>query len=165
MASSLVYDGAASIARSTASGGVTVDLDLTFAGQILLFVLLFLVLRPLLFQPLIRLFEERERRIEGAKSEARTMYVEADEKMAKYEEELLSVKRAAGEERDRLRSEGLRREQQILAKVRAETNVLLEEGKAAIAKEATVLRAELSKQSQSLARDIAARVLGREVQS
>lgn len=159
MAISLVYDGV-----KAASGGVTVDLDLTFAGQIVLFILLFFALRPLLFQPMLRLFEEREKRIDGAKKEARQMYADADEKMAKYEQELAAVKRAAGEERDKLRAEGQRREQQILAKVRAETNAMLEQGRAKIAKDAEALRAELGVTSQSLARDIASRVLGREVQ-
>jgi F-type H+-transporting ATPase subunit b len=159
MAISLVYDG-----FEAASSGVTVDLDLTFAGQIVLFVLLFLVLRPLLFQPMLQLFEERERRIDGAKKDARQMYADADAKMAKYDEELLGVKRAAGEERDALRAEGLRREAVILAKVRTETNVMLEEGKAKIAKEAEGLRTELTATAQSLAREMASRVLGREVQ-
>jgi F-type H+-transporting ATPase subunit b len=112
---------------------------------------------------MLRLFEERERRIEGAKNEAREMYKEADAKIARYEEELVGVKRAAGEERDKLRAEGQRREQAILGKVRAETNVLLEEGKARIAKDAEGLRKELDATSQQLAREIASRVLGREV--
>jgi len=159
MAISLVYDG-----LDAASSGVTVDLDLTFAGQIVLFVLLFLVLRPLLFQPMLRLFEERERRIDGAKKDARQMYADADAKMAKYEEELLTVKRQAGEERDKLRAEGVRREQAILSKVRTETNATLEEGKKKIGQEADALRKELSVTAQTLAREIASRVLGREVQ-
>ena len=146
-----------------AAGGVDVDINWTFAAQVVLFVLLFLALKPLLFDPMLRLFEERERRIEGAKNEAREMYKIADEKIAKYEEELVGVKRSAGEERDKLRAEGQRREQAILSKVRAETNALLEEGKAKIAKDGDALRKELEATSQQLAREIASRVLGREV--
>lgn len=160
----VVNQGALSEALGAASGGVVVDFDLTFAAQIVLFFLLFLILRPLLFTPMIQLFEERERRIGGAKDDARKLYEEADAKMAKYEEEVLVVKRSAGEERDKIRQEGLRREQAILAKVRSETNAMIDEGRARIAKERDALRTELGAVSQTLARDIATRVLGREVQ-
>jgi len=149
---------------ASASGGVVVDLDLTFVGQIVLFFLLFLVLKPILFDPMIKLFEERERRIGGAKDDARQLYAEADEKMAKYEEEVLLVKRQAGEERDRIRQEGVRKEQAILTKMRDDTNTMVDEGRARIAKERESLKGELGAVSTQLARDIASRVIGREVQ-
>lgn len=149
---------------ASASGGVVVDLDITFVGQIVLFLLLFLVLKPILFDPMITLFEEREKRIGGAKDDARQLYAAADEKMAKYEEEVLVVKRQAGEERDKIRQEGQKKEQAILAKMRDETNSMVEEGRARIAKERETLRAELGTVSTQLARDIASRVVGREVQ-
>ena len=148
-----------------ASGGVVVDLDITFAGQIVLFILLFLALRPLLFTPMLNLFEERERRIGGAKDDARALYADADEKMARYEEQVTIVKQKAGEERDRIRAEGQKREQAILGKVRDETTVMVDEGRARINKERESLRAELTTTSHQLAREIASRVLGREVQS
>ena len=164
MASSLVQGGAiATLLDHRAGGAVSVDIDFTFLAQVVLFFLLFFLLKPILFDPMLRLFEERERRIDGAKTEAREMFSAADAKIALYEEQLTQVKRQAGEERDKLRAEGQRREQAILAKVRAETNARLEEGKAKIAKEGDALRAELAVTSQTLAREIASRVLGREV--
>ena len=168
MGSSLCLSQAGALAASALSdarsgGGVDVDINWTFAIQLGLFFILFLLLGPLLFNPMLRLFQEREKRIEGAKNEAREMYAEADAKIAKYEEELVGVKRAASEERDKLRAEGQRREQQILAQVRAETNALLTEGKAKIGKEGDSLRKELDLASQQIAREIATRVLGREV--
>jgi F-type H+-transporting ATPase subunit b len=153
------------ITTNTLSGGVTVDLDLTFVGQIVLFVLLFLVLKPVLFDPMLKLIEEREKRIDGAKTDAKAMYADADAKMAKYEEELEAVKREAGAERDRLRAEGAREEAQILAKVRGETTKLIDDGRAQMEKEGEQLRKELDAQAQLLARDIVTRVLGREVPS
>ena len=40
---------------------MTFDFDLTFVLQMLLFALLIVVLRPLLFDPVLRVFEERRR--------------------------------------------------------------------------------------------------------
>lgn len=159
----LLAAGASDAVSGAASGGVTVDVDLTFVGQIVLFALLFLLLKPMLFDPMLKLFEERERRTAGAKDEARAMYKEADAIVAEYEVELEKVKRQAGEERDKLRAEGQRREQQILAKVRAETNAMVDEGRSKLEKDATALRAELSVTANELAKEMASRVLGREV--
>jgi F-type H+-transporting ATPase subunit b len=151
------------LASLGAGGAVTIDLDVTVAAQIVLFVLLFLILKPLLFTPMLKLFEERERRIDGAKNEAKAMYAQADAKMAQYETELAKVKRSAGDERDKLRAAGQRREQEILAKVRTETNAMIDDGRAKIAKDATTIRAELDAVSKTVARELASRVLGREV--
>ena len=164
MALTSVQTGSLSETLGFASGGVVVDLDITFAAQIVLFFLLFLLLRPILFDPMVKLFEERERRIGGSKDDARKLYADADAAMTKYEEEVLVVKRQAGEERDKIRQEGQKKEQAILAKVRDESNAMVEDGRARIAKERETLKTELNTVSTQLAREIAGRVLGREVQ-
>lgn len=164
MALSSVQTGALEELIGSASGGVVVDLDVTFVGQIVLFILLFLVLKPMLFDPMLKLFEERERRTGGAKDDARQLYADADEKMAQYEAQVTVVKQKAGEERDRIRQEGQKREQAILARVRTETDAMLHGGRTRIHDEREKLKAELGTLSTQLARDIATRVLGREVQ-
>src|SRR5215212_6333875 len=91
-----------------AVGGVNVDFDLTFLAQFLLFTLFILVIKPLLFDPMLRVFEERERRTDGAKQKARKMDEEAGALLSKYEAELDKVRREANAERDRLRAETAR---------------------------------------------------------
>ena len=59
--------------RLFASGDIVVDFDLSFVAQVLLFTFFVVLLKPLLFDPLMKVFEEREKRIEGAKAEARDM--------------------------------------------------------------------------------------------
>lgn len=164
MALSSVQTGALEELIGSASGGVVVDLDVTFVGQIVLFILLFLVLKPMLFDPMLKLFEERERRTGGAKDDARQLYADADEKMAQYEAQVTVVKQKAGDERDRIRQEGQKREQAILTRVRTETDAMLHGGRTRIQDEREKLKTELGTLSTQLARDIAARVLGREVQ-
>ena len=146
-----------------ASGGVNVDFDLTFLAQFLLFTLFILVIKPLLFDPMLRVFEERERRTEGAKKKARAMDEQAGELLARYEAELDKVRREANTERDRLRAETARIEAQIMAEARADTAKIIEEGKARIAGEMAGLRKELESTRPALASEIASRILGREV--
>ena len=65
--------------RALVEGGVTVDLDLTLVVQLGFFLVLLFVLKPTLFDPMMRLFEEREKRIEGTRHEA----TKEDERSAK----------------------------------------------------------------------------------
>jgi len=142
---------------------IVVDADLSFLAQVVLFVAFITLLKPLLFDPLLRVFEEREKRTEGAKQEARTMDAEAGELLTRYEAELDKVRREAGIERERLRAEVAQVEARIMAEARAETARILDAGKARISAEVTELRKELEKTKPELAAQIASRMLGREV--
>ena len=146
-----------------AGGGVDLDFDLTILVHMAAFAVLVIVLKPLLFDPLLNLFEERERRTEGAKLLARKMDERAGEILQRYEVEVEQVRRTAAEEREKLRAEGQQREAQILAEARAEAAKLLEQGRARIESERRTRRVELVAKTQEIARDIAAQVLGREV--
>jgi len=148
---------------NAAEGGVNLDFDLTFLAHLVAFAVLVMILKPLLFDPLMKVFEERERRTEGAKLLARRMDERAGELLQRYEAELEAVRRAAGEERERLRAEGAKLEAQILAEARAEVAKLVEQGRAKLETDRKLLRAELSTRAADIARDIASRVLGREV--
>jgi len=160
----LSQDAATSLGAAVlGAGGVTLDFDLTFLVQMAAFTVLVITLRPILFDPLMKLFEERERRTEGARLLARKMDERAGEILKRYEVELESVRRTAAEERERLRAEGQRLEAQILAEARADAAKLLEQGKGRIEAERRASRAELAQKTQEIARDIAARVLGREI--
>jgi F-type H+-transporting ATPase subunit b len=158
-----IHAATASSLLSAAGGGVDLDFDLSFLGQMVAFSVLIIVLKPLLFDPLLRLFEERERRTEGAKLLARKMDEKAGELLARYRAEVEAVRKAASEERERLRAEGVKTESQIVAAARAEVAKVIDEGKARIGKEAAAVRADLGVQSAEIARQMAARILGREV--
>jgi F-type H+-transporting ATPase subunit b len=152
-------------AKLFATADVLVDFDLTVIAQFLLFATFVVVLNPLLFEPLMRVFDEREKRTEGAKAEARQMDARAGELLSKYEAELETVRRSAAAEREKLRAETAKLEAQIMAEARAESARILEEGKAKIAAGVADLRKELGAQQPALAAQIASRVLGREVAS
>ncbi|MGA7124590.1 MAG: ATP synthase F0 subunit B [Polyangiaceae bacterium] len=156
--------GAGLLAAGVAPQAINVDVDLTFVVQVVLFVALTLVLKPLLFDPMLKLFEERERRIDGAKLQARRIDEKSTTALGKYETEMAKARAEAGAERDRIRAEGLAREQQILGSARAATTKVVDEGKRAAQAEAERIRRLLKIQSADMARDIASRVLGRKVE-
>jgi F-type H+-transporting ATPase subunit b len=154
----------ASLTTAFREGGVDVDLDLTVFVQAGLFVLLLLILKPLLFDPMLKLFEEREKRIEGARVQARKIDEKSTGALATYEAAMTKARAEANAERDKLRAEAMKVEAEILAKVRETTNRMLDEGKRSAQSEAARVRASLQAQSAELAKELAGRVLGREVQ-
>ncbi len=153
--------GLASIAAPQA---ISVDFDATFLVQLAFFVVLTFVLKPTLFDPMLKLFEEREKRIDGAKVQARHIDEKSATALAQYEARMAEARAAANAQRDRIRADGLKREQEIMARARASTAQAIESGKAAAHAEAQRAQAKLKAEAVTLARDVATRVLGREVQ-
>lgn len=142
---------------------VNVDLDPSLLVQVGLFVVLMLVLKPLLFEPMLKLFEEREKRIEGTRREASKEDERSAKALAKYEAILAKAREAGSAERDVLRAEGTKKEAELMAGVRNLTAATVEQGRVATAGEAKTARAGLANEANNLARAIATRVLGREV--
>jgi F-type H+-transporting ATPase subunit b len=146
-----------------ASGGVSIDFDKTFLVQMAVFALLVVVLKPLLFDPVLKIFEQREARTEGAKAAAREMQERAGELLRRYERELERVARVAAEERERLRTETTRLEAEILNEARTMALEMVAQGRRKLEAEVNAIQFSLGQQSEMLAREIASRVLGREV--
>lgn len=159
----LMGSGIVSVSSSSSEGGVNVDADGTIIVHVVLFLVLLAALKPLLFDPLLKLFEEREKRTVGAKLKA----AEEDKKTFKaqgdYNEQMTKVRSEGNVEREKLRAEGLQKEAAILAAVRLEAHKTLEEGRARVAAEGETARKALEIESANLGRDLASRVLGREV--
>lgn len=151
--------------RALGEGGVTVDLDLTLFVQLGFFLVLLFVLKPTLFDPMMRLFEEREKRIEGTRHQATKEDERSAKALAKYEAILAKAREAGAADRDTIRAEGMKREAEMMAQVRAEVAATLERGRAEIGLEAKAAREQLHGEVRTLAREAASRVLGREVAS
>jgi F-type H+-transporting ATPase subunit b len=144
-------------------GGIQIDFDRTVLLQALLFMVLVVILKPLLFDPVIRVFEAREKRTEGARAEAREMQDEAGELLQRYERELNRIREVASEERERLRVETAKLEAEILLEGQRAAAQTLEDGRRQIKAEGQAVRFELGQAAERLAKQMAARVLGREV--
>jgi len=167
LASSLLSATASASAlglRAAPKGGVTVDVDLTFLWPILILVVLLTVLKPVLFEPMLKLFEERERRIDGAKLAARKMDEASAQALTTYETEMKKARATGNADREAQRAEGLKTESEIVGKVREATTETVNAGRKALQQEAEQVRAALKGEAKGLAGALASRVLGREVQ-
>lgn len=162
---SLLAVSTSNLIDAAAEGAVTVDADLSLFVQLGFFIVLLLILKPTLFDPMMKLFEEREARIEGTRNQATKTDIKSAKAKAKADAIVAKGREAGTVEREALRAEGLKREAELMNVVRAETAKTLEQGRAATGTEADVARKQLRLDAHSLGRDMATRVLGREVAS
>lgn len=144
-------------------GGVNVDLDASLLVQIGLFFVLLLILKPLLFEPMLKLFEAREEQIEGTRRKASKIDKDNVAAETKYEAALEKARAEGAAERDALRAEGARKEAELMAGFRGASAQTIEQGRAKTAEEAKAARATLKTEAKALAGAIASRVVGREV--
>lgn len=145
------------------SGHPLIDIDGTVFVQFGLFLLLFFVANKLLFQPYLALRERRKAGIEGARGEADRMTASADAKLADYEKQLAAARSRANEEGRKVRTEASAHEKDVTDKARAETQKAIDEATATMKQETEAARLQLLPQANTLARQIASKLLGREV--
>ena len=145
------------------SGGSVIDLDGTVFVQLIIFFIVFFLLRSLIFKPVLALFDAREQAIEGEKKKAEQMEKQADEKLDKYENEMRRLRDIANQERDKLRAEGQKLARDIAEKARGESNKLLNDSKSKLEAESKRIRDEVKVIIPGLARQIASKLLDREV--
>jgi F-type H+-transporting ATPase subunit b len=149
---------------NAAAGAVEVDINPTLVlMQLGLVTVLMLVLKPVLFDPLLAVFEKREGMVEGTLKQARDLDDKAADIKLQVDARLGEVIKVASEERDKLRNEAARRDAEALAKTRAEMASILEKGRRELSFEAAALEASLRGEVSALSREVASRVLGREV--
>ncbi len=151
------------LAAGMREGAVTVDIDKTVVVQIVILLVLLVALKPLLFDPTLKLFEEREKRIDGAKKLARDTDKKSAAAEGEFDKQMHKAQAAGNAERDRLRAEATKVENEVLSKMRAETAQILEHGRRATQTDLNAARTQLQSEANSLGRALASRALGRDV--
>ena len=146
--------------RTMAGGGVPLDFDRSVLLQVVVFAVLIVVLKPLLFDPVLKVFALREERTEGARATARELQEKAGELLRKYEKELERVQQVAAEERELLRSETGKLEAEILRDAREVTTRIVEDGRKKIETEVNSIRVAVGAESERVAQMIVERVVG-----
>ncbi len=127
------------------------------------FLLLMAYLNAVVFRPILRLLEEREKRTHGALEEARALEAEAARALAAYEEKISAARDLAAVDRALARKATLDREREILEAARAEAAARVAQIEREVAAAAERARAGLAAQAGDFARVIAEKVLGRSV--
>lgn len=140
-----------------------IDIDLTVVIQFALFLIMFAIGNAFLFQPYLKLRERRKQGIDGARAEAEKMSTQADTELADYEKKLAAARTRANEEGRKVRAEAAAHEKTVTDASRAEAQKSIDEATAKMRAETDAARLQLLPQANQLARQIASKLLGREV--
>lgn len=141
-----------------------IDIDLTVVLQFALFLIMFVIGNAFLFQPYLKLRERRKEGIDGARAEADRMSASADAKLVEYEKQLAVARTRANEEGRKVRGEAAAHEKSVTDTSRAEAQKALEEATTRMRAETDAARLQLLPQANQLARLMASKLLGREIQ-
>src|ERR1041384_405450 len=95
-----------------------ISLNISILYQIILFVVLWLILNKIFFQPYLHLLEERERRTTGAEHDSADLEHEGARLRAQYEEKITQAQSAAYAAKDAIVNEGRQQREIILSEAR-----------------------------------------------
>jgi F-type H+-transporting ATPase subunit b len=154
----------APLAASAAEGGlVLVPEPGLLLTLIAFFVALIFPVNAFVFKPLLRVLDERNERITGTRAKAAKLQGNAAELLAQYERQVVETKEASERDRRSLLEEVRAEAQRETAAARSEAEGRIEQARREVNESLDGARDSLRAQSQELAREAAAQVLGRAV--
>lgn len=140
-----------------------IALDISILYQVILFVFVWLVLNKVLFQPYLKLLDEREHRTTGAQHDSTELEHEAARLRAQYEEKIAQAQSIAAGERERILQSAREQREKILGQARQEAEQTLTQRRQEIARALEAERRLASAEAATIAANIASKVLGRTV--
>jgi F-type H+-transporting ATPase subunit b len=145
-----------------AEGGLRIVPDpLQLTLLIVLFLLLVPTLNSLVFRPLLGVLEERERRIDGARTKAGELAERAAQLVERHDQAVSEVREAANAERASTIEEARREHQSALGAARAHAEREIVATREDVTQALQRARAALRADAEPLAREVAERLLGR----
>jgi F-type H+-transporting ATPase subunit b len=140
-----------------------ISLDISILYQLILFVILWLILTKVLFQPYLKLLDERERRTTGAQHDSTELEHEGARLRAQHEEKIAQAQSLAAGERERILQAARQEREKILAQARQEAEQTLARRRQEIATALETERRLAAAEASIIWAEIASKVLGRKV--
>jgi F-type H+-transporting ATPase subunit b len=140
-----------------------ISLDYTILYQIILTVVLWFVLSKTLFQPYLKLFEERESRTSGARHETADLEAEGGRLKTEYEERIAQAQAAGSAAKNEILRAAREQRERILTATRDEASSTLEQVREELQREMATARRVVAAEAASVAQAMASKILGRNV--
>jgi len=135
--------------------------DLSVVWVIFFVLLLTAVLNRLLFKPLLRVMEERQRAVTSAREMAERSALEAQRAAAEFDRKTSEARAELYRQMDEMRRTAMDERAAILARTRAEAEAEIAAASAKLQAEAEDARRRLSTDADALGAAVADRILGR----
>jgi F-type H+-transporting ATPase subunit b len=140
-----------------------INLNITLLIQLSIVLILMFLLNKILFQPVLRILEERRDRTEGRKKKAAEVDGEAEAIWADYQKRLQEARAQADRARAELLREGEGERQRIVEAASGEAEKTVTAVKARVRAEALEARKSLEEETRRLASSAAEKLLGRSI--
>jgi F0F1-type ATP synthase membrane subunit b/b' len=137
--------------------------DLSLLAIMVIFIMNYLVVRKFFLQPIDGILEARETETRSAEKVYEDALARFSEATAQTEAQLHAAKREASQLRDRLRGEASAYRQQVVDRTNAESRQIIGQADEQLSRDVAVARETIVRESESLARLTAERILGRAV--
>lgn len=128
-----------------------------------IFIMNYLIVRKFFLQPINGILEARETETRSAEQVYEEALARFSEATAQTEAQLHAAKRDAAQLREKFRGEAGVYRQQIVDRTNAEARQIVGEADQRLSKDVAVAREQIVRESESLAREAATRILGRAV--
>lgn len=140
-----------------------ISLDISILYQAVLFVLLWLVLNKVLFQPYLKLLEEREHKTIGAQHDSADLEREGAQLRTQYQEKIAQAQSAGYAAKDAILQAAREEREKLLGQARQEAGNYLDRMRQEIAGAMERERPIAGAEAAAVAADMVNKVLGRKV--
>lgn len=142
---------------------ISIKPDFSLLAIMVIFILNYLVVRMFFLKPVNAVLEARETETRSAEKLYEDALARFQEATAQTEAQLHAAKREAAQVRDRFRGEASAYRQQVVERTTGEGRAIVAEADQKLAQDVVVARESIVRDSESLARLAAERILGRSV--
>ena len=140
-----------------------ISLDISIVYQIVLFVVLWLILNKILFQPYLRLLEQRERRTTGAEHDSADLEHEGSRLRAQYEEQISQAQTVGYAAKEAIVQDGRQQREKILAEARQQAAGQLDRVRREVALALERDQSLAGLEAKAVAGEMVSKVLGRTI--
>jgi F-type H+-transporting ATPase subunit b len=137
--------------------------DPSLLAIMVIFILNYMVVRKFFLQPVNEVLDARDAETKSAEKLYEDALARFNEATARTEADLHAAKREAAQLRDRYRGEAAVYRQEVVDKTNVEAKQIVGEADARLTKDVAAAREQIVRESDSLARLAAERILGRAV--
>jgi len=138
-----------------------IKLDVAILIQFINFCVLMAILNVLIYRPLREVLRKRKETIDACTGTAEGLEAQIEEKMNRYQQQLQAAKQKGSQERSEMRQAAAQEEARILGAAQDAAVAHVQSIKQKVADEAGAARKVLQGQTEAIAGQIAAKVLGR----
>ena len=140
-----------------------ITIDLTMPIQIANILILIVIMNIVLYKPIRRILDERDKKISGLEKDVEEFHKNAKLRLEEFDNKLNGARSQAKTELDKVRGEAQAAGAEKLAEIRKEADETKAQNMAQIEQEFSKASSELQGQVEGFASEIAARIMGRAI--